>query len=636
MASVEDIKLLLFKVDFEKAFDSVNWSFLIDIMRQMGFGSKWRGWISSCLSSASILVLVNVSPSKEFKLERGLRQGNPLSPFLFLIVFEALQVSILEACDNGLYKGIFLANSGANSSFLQYANDALFFGEWSRNYTSCLIYILRCFELASCLKINFDKSRVFGVGVPDNEEFYGEDGGFDFTDNSHGVGDLCSNSGVRIADVFPRLHTIDQSKGCTIADMWHFSNNVWGGNWDWHIPPRGRALDDLSNMINLIEEHGIHYRPRTSVKRQILADFIMERPKDDSPDTPMEDKEELPVPWILFTDGSSCIDAEYKALIAGLWIAEQIGVESLQANVDSRLVANQVNGSYIAKELGMIQYLEKENYVLRESHGGSCSMRVGPRFVVTKALRSGYYWPTMHADVKKLIRECNSFQWIEVKPMASITGAQVKKFLWDNIVCRFGLPGEIKSDNGKQFTDNPFKDWCEKLCICQHFTFVKHPQANGLVERANRRLCEGIKAQLNENSKNWIEEISHVLWAHRTIIKSSNIETPCSLTYGTEADLKINLDLLEKKGASSNPGSKNQSQDGKILQRQGLQQKFQASRDLVYRSNKASHAEDGGKLRPRWDGPYAVTEALGKGAYKLRDHNENILLQTWNVCNLKK
>ncbi|GKD01084.1 hypothetical protein Tco_1171358 [Tanacetum coccineum] len=58
--------------------------------------------------------------------------------------------------------------------------------------------------------------------------------------------------------------------------------------------------------------------------------------------------------------------------------------------------------------------------------------------------------------------------------------------------------------------------------------------------------------------------------------------------------------------------------------------------DLVYRNNEASHAEDGGKLGPKWEGPYEVTEALGKGAYKLRDRNGNILPRTWNVCNLKK
>ncbi|GJW05121.1 hypothetical protein Tco_1563977 [Tanacetum coccineum] len=62
-------------------------------------------------------------------------------------------------------------------------------------------------------------------------------------------------------------------------------------------------------------EYDIHYRPRTLVKGQILADFIMERPEDDPPDTPMEDKEELPDPWVLFTDGSSCIDGSGAGLI---------------------------------------------------------------------------------------------------------------------------------------------------------------------------------------------------------------------------------------------------------------------------------------------------------------------------------
>nr|GEZ61902.1 reverse transcriptase domain-containing protein [Tanacetum cinerariifolium] len=100
--------------------------------------------------------------------------------------------------------------------------------------------------------------------------------------------------------------------------------------------------------------------------------------------------------------------------------------------------------------------------------------------------------------VKFLIVTIDYFtKWIEARPVATVTGTQVKKFVWDNIVCRFGLPGEIVSDNGKQFRDNPFKDWCEKLSIRQCFASVKHPQANGLVERANRSLGEGIKARLD-------------------------------------------------------------------------------------------------------------------------------------------
>ncbi|GKE94949.1 reverse transcriptase domain-containing protein, partial [Tanacetum coccineum] len=102
------------------------------------------------------------------------------------------------------------------------------------------------------------------------------------------------------------------------------------------------------------------------------------------------------------------------------------------------------------------------------------------------------------------------------------------------------------------------------------FASVKHPQSNGLVERVNRSLGEGIKARLGEGNKNWIEEIPHVLWAHRTMIKSSNGDTPFSLTYGTKAvipaeigmptyrtaavdivrnddEIKLNLDLVEER-----------------------------------------------------------------------------------------
>ncbi|GJW23203.1 reverse transcriptase domain-containing protein [Tanacetum coccineum] len=243
-----------------------------------------------------------------------------------------------------------------------------------------------------------------------------------------------------------------------------------------------------------LEEHDIYYRPRTSVKGQILADFIVERPEDDPPDTPMEDKEELPDPWVLFIDRSSCIDgsgagliitnpegmeftyalrfrfnatnneAKYEALIAGLRIAEQMGVKNLQANVDSRLIANQ----YLTEEI-LLEAKRKARAICRKAEG--------PGKVKFPIVAVDYFT-----------------KWIEAKPVATITGAQVKKFVWDNIVCIFGLPGEIISDNGKQFRDNPFKDLCEKLRIHQCFAFVKHPQANGLVERGNRSL--GTKAMI--------------------------------------------------------------------------------------------------------------------------------------------
>ncbi|GJS75585.1 reverse transcriptase domain-containing protein [Tanacetum coccineum] len=262
--------------------------------------------------------------------------------------------------------------------------------------------------------------------------------------------------------------------------------------------------------------------------------------------------------------------------------------------------------------------------------------------------------------VKFLIVAMDYFtKWIDAKPVATITGNQIKKFIWDNIVCRFGLRGEIVSDNGKQFRDDPFKDRCEKLNICQCFASVKHPQANGLVERANRSLGEGVKARLDKGSRDWIEEFPHVLWAHRTMIKSSNGDTPFSLTYRTKAvipaeigmptlwtaktnvvengeALKLNLDLLEEnKEQTEICEARSKAKMEKYYNSKVRSTIFKPG-DLVYRNNDASYAEDDGKLGPKWEGPYLVTEALGRGAYKLRDHNGKLLPRTWNVRNLKK
>ena len=81
---------MVFKVDYEKAYDSVSWNFLIYMMSRMGFCTKWIRWMEGCLKSATVSVLVNGSPSTEFLPQRGLKQGDPLSPLLFNIVAEAL------------------------------------------------------------------------------------------------------------------------------------------------------------------------------------------------------------------------------------------------------------------------------------------------------------------------------------------------------------------------------------------------------------------------------------------------------------------------------------------------------------------------------------------------------------------
>nr|GEU66834.1 hypothetical protein [Tanacetum cinerariifolium] len=148
-------------------------------------------------------------------------------------------------------------------------------------------------------------------------------------------------------------------------------------------------------------------------------------------------------------------------------------------------------------------------------------------------------------------------------------------------------------------------------------------------------------------------------FAHRTMIKSSNRETPFSRMYATEAvilveisvptlrttevdiikndeSLEINLDLLkEKREQAVIQEEKSKAKIKKYYNARVRNTSFRP-RDLVYQNNEASHVEEGGKLGSKWEGSYEVTETIGKGAYKLRDRKVNVLPRAWNVCSLKK
>ncbi|GKB02772.1 putative RNA-directed DNA polymerase, eukaryota, reverse transcriptase zinc-binding domain protein [Tanacetum coccineum] len=131
--------------------------------------SQWRRWIKAGLSSSRASILVNGSPTSEFSLKRGLRQGDPLSHFIFIIVMEGLNIMLKDGIAANLFRGIKIGSPSLHLSYLFYADNVIIFSEWHQSDMYNIIRILDVFFLASGLKININKSNLYGVGVSSNE-----------------------------------------------------------------------------------------------------------------------------------------------------------------------------------------------------------------------------------------------------------------------------------------------------------------------------------------------------------------------------------------------------------------------------------------------------------------------------------
>ena len=161
-------ELLVFKLDFEKAYDSVDFTYLDNVMEKMNFPRTWRKWISECVGTASASVLVNGCPTEEFTMERGLRQGDPLSPFLFLLAAEGLNVLMNVVVAVDLFRGYGVGHSDeVRLTHLQFADDTIILGEKRWRNVRTLRALLLLFEEISGLKVNFTKSMFTGVNIPD-------------------------------------------------------------------------------------------------------------------------------------------------------------------------------------------------------------------------------------------------------------------------------------------------------------------------------------------------------------------------------------------------------------------------------------------------------------------------------------
>ncbi|GKU90196.1 hypothetical protein SLEP1_g4224 [Rubroshorea leprosula] len=304
-------------------------------------------------------------------------------------------------------------------------------------------------------------------------------------------------------------------------------------------------------------------------------------------------------------------------------------------------------------------------YALWEVHEGVCGSHVGPRTLAHKVLRQGYSWPNMYKDATRFVQKCPKCQffahlthqpakeltnlvapwpfaqwgldllgpfvkgvggvthlivgvdyftkWVEARPLSNLTSKKVEDFVFNSIICRYGIPNQIVDDNGTQFNCSSFQDFCFSYGIKLQFTSIYHPESNGMVEYVNKCILEGIKPRLEQHKAKWADELNNVLWAYRTTSRTATVRE--------EARLRT---LVYKQKLAN------------FYNKRVCPRTFKVG-DLVLRKAGLTGFETHfGKLAPNWEGPYTVAEVPHHGAYVLQDAEGKRVPKVWNVNNLKK
>ncbi|CAL9012340.1 unnamed protein product [Prunus brigantina] len=221
-------------------------------------------------------------------------------------------------------------------------------------------------------------------------------------------------------------------------------------------------------------------------------------------------------------------------------------------------------------------------------------------------------------------------KWAEAEALATITAARIETFVWQNIVCRFGIPNIIVTDNGRQFDNAKFKQFCSNLKIKLCFASPAHPQSNGQVEAVNKIIKRTLKTKLDKAKGCWPELLPEVLWSYRTTFRTSTGETPFSLSFGTEAVAPVEI---------GQPTYRTSTYEAEANDEQ-LALNLDFIDELRDQSNMrnvslATKNPTEGTLGPTWEGPYEVTRISRPGAYQLRDPKGKTLPRPWNADHLK-
>ena len=332
------------------------------------------------------------------------------------------------------------------------------------------------------------------------------------------------------------------------------------------------------------------------------------------------------------------------------------------------------------------------DWLIKEIHEGSFGTHANGHMMARKILRAGYFWLTMESDCFRYARKCHKCQiyadkmhvpptplnvmaspwpfsmwgidviglieprasnghrfilvaidyftkWVEAASFANVTKQVVVRFIKKDIICRYGLPNKIITDNGTNLNNKMMKELCEDFKIEHHNSSPYRPKMNGAVEAANKNIKK-ILQKMVETYKDWHEMLPFALHDYRTAVRTSTGATPFSLVYGMEAVLPIEvkipsmrvlmetkldeaewvqsrfdqLNLIdEKRMVALCHGQLYQSRLKRAFDKKVHPREFQEG-DLVLKRILPIHKDARGKWTPNYEGPYVVKKAFSGGA----------------------
>ncbi|XP_015161353.1 uncharacterized protein K02A2.6-like [Solanum tuberosum] len=355
---------------------------------------------------------------------------------------------------------------------------------------------------------------------------------------------------------------------------------------------------------------------------------------------------------------------EYEACIMGLNMAINLDVHELLVLGDSDLLIRQARGEWETRDIKLMPYKQCLENLIKMFK--SIEFRYIPRFHNELAdalatLASMLPYPELHPmsapwpfvawgmDVIGLIEPKASnghrfilvaidyfTKWVEAVTFKSVTKKAVVDFVHSNIICRFGIPKIIITDNATNLNSHLMKEVCEQFKIVHRHSTPYRPKANGAVEAANKNIKK-ILRRMVQGSRQWHEKLPFAQLGYRTTIRTSVGATPYLLVYGTEAVIPAEVEIpsLRIIVEAEIEDTEWQQRMARAYNKKVCPRNFEVGQ-LVVKRILPHQDEAKGKFAPNWQGPYVIKQVLSKGALELADMEGKAIDTIVNADSIKR